>query len=115
MAQGKKVVLTDEQKRTIEQLAALFLTRKEIIANMKLDMNPQTFSLHFNDIYEKGRDYGCSILRAKQVEVAKNGNVTMLIWLGKQYLGQREPNNEIDLKETDLKTIADAILKASNG
>jgi methylphosphotriester-DNA--protein-cysteine methyltransferase len=29
-------------------------------------------------------------LLAKQIEVAKNGNVSMLIWLGKQYLGQSE-------------------------
>lgn len=27
-------------------------------------------------------------LRAKQLEIAYNGNVSMLIWLGKQYLGQ---------------------------
>lgn len=31
-------------------------------------------------------------LRAKQLEVALKGNVTMLIWLGKQRLDQREPD-----------------------
>lgn len=29
-------------------------------------------------------------LRTKQVQVALAGNVTMLIWLGKQYLGQKD-------------------------
>lgn len=29
-------------------------------------------------------------LRLKQFEVALSGNVTMLIWLGKQYLGQTD-------------------------
>ena len=29
-------------------------------------------------------------LREKQWEVAMDGNVQMLIWLGKQYLGQRD-------------------------
>ena len=29
-------------------------------------------------------------LRAKQVEMALDGNVTMLVWLGKQLLGQKE-------------------------
>ena len=29
-------------------------------------------------------------LRTKQVEMALDGNVTMLIWLGKQMLGQKE-------------------------
>ena len=29
----------------------------------------------------------------------ENGNTTMLIWLGKQYLGQREPKLEITQDE----------------
>jgi hypothetical protein len=29
-------------------------------------------------------------LRSKQVQLALAGNVTMLIWLGKQYLGQKD-------------------------
>ena len=33
-------------------------------------------------------------LRRKQFEVAMNGNVAMLIWLGKQYLGQADKIEE---------------------
>ena len=29
-------------------------------------------------------------LRKKQIEMAMDGNVQMLIWLGKQYLGQQD-------------------------
>jgi hypothetical protein len=29
-------------------------------------------------------------MRRKQMEVAMSGNVTMLIWLGQQYLGQAD-------------------------
>lgn len=42
-------------------------------------------------------------LRQKQIDVALKGNVTMLIWLGKQYLGQVEKiENDLsgDMKET---------------
>lgn len=33
-------------------------------------------------------------LLAKQLEVARNGNVAMLIWLGKQYLGQSDKQDQ---------------------
>ena len=42
----------------------------------------------FLEAYEKGRSEGRTSLRKWQFEAAKNRNITMLIWLGKQYLGQ---------------------------
>ena len=39
---------------------------------------------------------GKSSLRRLQWKAAMNGNVTMLIWLGKQYLGQADKTNYID-------------------
>jgi hypothetical protein len=38
----------------------------------------------------EGRARLCQSLKRKQVELADAGNVTMLIWPGKQYLGQRD-------------------------
>lgn len=40
--------------------------------------------------WEKGRASGKLSLRRKQTEMANAGNVTMLIWLGKQLLGQKD-------------------------
>ena len=37
-------------------------------------------------------------LRKAQFELALSGNCTMLIWLGKQYLNQREQPSELDSK-----------------
>lgn len=37
---------------------------------------------------------GNSLLKAKQMQVAMSGNVTMLIWLGKQRLEQGDKHNE---------------------
>ena len=41
-------------------------------------------------------------LREKQWEVAMEGNVQMLIWLGKQHLGQSDKPS--DIKEDELPT-----------
>ena len=41
-------------------------------------------------------------LEDRQWEVAMDGNVQMLIWLGKQYLGQSEKSN--DMSEDELPT-----------
>lgn len=37
-----------------------------------------------------------STLLAKQIETAMSGNVSMLIWLGKNYLGQRDEPTFMD-------------------
>ena len=42
------------------------------------------------DLIEKGRENGRSSLRRIQWKSALGGNTTMQIWLGKQYLGQRD-------------------------
>ena len=47
---------------------------------------------------------GDAILKAKQFEAAINDkNISMLIWLGKQRLGQKD-KNETDLTVTDMVT-----------
>jgi len=48
-------------------------------------------------------------LEDKQWEVAMDGNIQMLIWLGKQYLGQSDNPNDVNDNELpsgfDLKVI----------
>jgi hypothetical protein len=44
----------------------------------------------FLNAYKKGCADIKESLRRKQLDIAKAGNVTMLIWLGKQILGQRD-------------------------
>lgn len=46
------------------------------------------------------RSEGKELLKAKQFETAMSGNVSMQIWLGKQYLGQRD-KSETDHNITD--------------
>ena len=44
----------------------------------------------YSGIIAKGRSEGKKSLRKAQMEKALNGDVRMLMWLGKQYLGQNE-------------------------
>ena len=50
---------------------------------------------NFSDYYKKNSGEGKISLRRLQWQAAQGGNVTMLIWLGKQYLGQadKQENN----------------------
>ena len=55
--------------------------------------------IDFASYSEEKSQSGRMSLRRKQFDVALGGNVTMLIWLGKQYLGQK------DKTETMLDTV----------
>jgi DNA-binding CsgD family transcriptional regulator len=76
----------------IERLAKCGLTNKEIAEALGYDEN--TLKRNFEIFLIKGRANLKERLKRKQIQVAMQGNVTMLIWLGKQYLGQAEKIEE---------------------
>ena len=80
-----KVVIPEEQ---VAQLAEYHCTNKEMADFF--DVPLQTFMDNFRDIITKHRIITKQRLRKKQLEVALSGDKTMLIWLGKQMLGQTE-------------------------
>lgn len=47
-------------------------------------------STDFSAYSQQKRESGDALLREKQMELAKTGNLGMLIWLGKQRLGQAD-------------------------
>ena len=49
--------------------------------------------LAFSVYSQQKREHGKTILRSKQWETAMTGDKTMLIWLGKQYMEQRETHD----------------------
>ena len=55
-----------------------------------LSVNKKTLERRFLGVMEKGRNTRNVSLRRKQVELAMRGDKTMLIWLGKQFLGQSD-------------------------
>ena len=81
----------------IQNLASIFCTNREIAAMMSCSTD--TLVRNYADHIKKGREQGKSSLRRRQWEKAMEGNTTMLIWLGKQYLEQKDqPIAEVDKK-----------------
>lgn len=72
----------------VTELAANGMIQREIAVILKCSTD--TIQRHFAKEYEDGRELCNSKLRSKQVELALAGNTTLLIWLGKQRLGQSE-------------------------
>lgn len=82
----------NKEEITIQKLASYGLTNKEIAEALGYDDN--TLKRNFEIFLIKGKANLKERLKRKQIQVAMQGNVTMLIWLGKQYLGQAEKIEE---------------------
>lgn len=82
----------DIDPEMVVKLASLGCTTKDIGA--VLGCSDQTLNRRFEDELAEGRAKLRNRLRQKQVEVAMAGNVSMLIWLGKQLLDQTDRINQ---------------------
>ena len=96
----------NKEEITIQNLAGYGLTNKEIAEALGYDDN--TLKRNFEIFLIKGRVNLKERLKRKQISVAMQGNVTMLIWLGKQYLGQAEKIEEsgdynVKIERTEVK------------
>ena len=68
---------------TLEEIAAFFEVTKQTIINYR--KRPE-----FREVMENGRLQGLVSLRRAQFTNALKGNATMQVWLGKQWLGQKD-------------------------
>lgn len=109
----KSIALTKEE---IKKLAVNGCTDKHIA--IRAGISESTLQKRFRKELDEGRaELRESILKA-QIELAvKKQNATMLIWLGKQYLGQRDvlplriDENELEQK---LHNVVIELTDASN-
>tara|TARA_Y100000401_G_scaffold10522_1_gene7192 strand:- start:4768 stop:5079 length:312 start_codon:yes stop_codon:yes gene_type:complete len=85
MARPKKHNIDTEQ---LEKLASYGCTNREIASFF--NCSESLIKKSYSSFLTKGRDKGKMRLRQMQWKAADRGNVTMLIWLGKQVLGQSE-------------------------
>jgi hypothetical protein len=90
MARPQKLI----DVKQVEELAAIDCTYEEMAA--VLDCSTKTLKRRFGPLIEKGRESGKTSLRRAQFKAAIGGNVTMLIWLGKQRLGQADDRGPKD-------------------
>lgn len=105
-------------EKQVEALAKIGCCGEEIAA--VIGCSRDTIERRFAAVVKRGHDSRNASLRRAQYEVAvKQKNATMLIWLGKQFLGQRDNidanvnlGGSIEIRETDEEGIlaaADAI------
>ena len=85
MARPKKYDIEPEQ---VERLAGYGCTNIEIASFFGCDES--LIRKSYSESLTKGREKGKIRLRQMQWTAAGNGNVAMLIWLGKQLLGQTD-------------------------
>ena len=108
-----RINLEPEQVR---KLAAIHCTVDEIADVMAVSRD--TIYRNYKDQLDIGRAEGKMSLRADQLKAAKNGSGAMLIWLGKQILGQKD-QQEIAVVDEEEKRLSeedvDAMLNKITG
>jgi hypothetical protein len=94
----RRIVMPED----VYKLAAIGCTDSDIAR--WFDIAESTLKYNFSEILQKGREDLKQSLRMAQLKLALNGNAVMLIWLGKNLLGQSDnpgANNEQPLPWQD--------------
>lgn len=95
---------------TFKELCRIQCTLEEIASVMNVSDRTierwcqREFKESFVDTYKKFSEDGKMSLRRLQFRAAENGSVPMMIWLGKQWLGQTE-KQEVAVAKKDDETI----------
>ena len=107
MARPRKEIDQDN----FEKLCGLFCTLDDIAAFFKVSRDTverwckRTYKEGFAEVYKKFSAKGRTSLRRWQFQAAEKGSTAMLIFLGKNYLGQHDTvqmESEADGKLADL-------------
>lgn len=88
-----RLILNDFGKETVENLAGMMCTDEEIASILGVSVDTlvnENNKAAFSEYKKRGQSKGRASLRRMQYDAAKKGNSSMLIWLGKQYLDQKE-------------------------
>lgn len=96
---GRTLAKVDDAQ--VEALASICCTQEEIaiIVGCSVDTLQRRFAVEI----ENGRATAKASLRRQQFKQAMNGHTGMLVWLGKQLLGQRDKSDVHTDGETTLR------------
>jgi len=86
---GRPKLVIDE--KLVADLARIQCTQAEIAAICGCSVG--TINERYSELIKSESDKGKSSLRRWQWKAAEKGNVTMMIWLGKNMLGQSDRND----------------------
>ena len=95
-----KLILNEEGKQLVEILAGYMCTDEEIAASLHTTVNVLTNANNketFGECKKRGVDAGKASLRRKQFKLAER-NASMAIFLGKNYLGQKDYPDTDDIE-----------------
>ena len=112
MAGAPKKQINQEQ---FEKLCAIQCTKLEIcevlgVTDKTLDRwCKETYNKHFSVIFREKRQGGRASLRRAQFETAMSGNSSLLIWLGKNWLGQSDNPVQEDASNNSMTALADIL------
>lgn len=71
----------------------------------------RTYGMRFSEVFQIKRKSGMIGLRRAQYQTAiEDRNPTLLIWLGKQWLGQTEKPSSADAQEPEISDEIEALL-----
>ena len=92
----------------VRELAAIQCTQEEMASVLRCSVDTIKRRMgedeSFAEAIKGGKEGGKASLRRMQFKAAQNGSHTMLIWLGKQYLGQK------DRSETEFKDVTPLVI-----
>lgn len=120
----RKKRITKKEWGSVDYMCMIHCTGEEIAGVLGIDYD----TLNRNCKEQKGKSIseyikerqknGKMSLRRAQWKAAEKGNVTMLIWLGKQWLNQtekKEVTTTIDAKDNFIEAISDSAKKDWEG
>jgi len=93
----------DIDAKEVEKLASYGCKNTEIADFFGCDTD--TLTRRFKDILVKGRAGLKKRIRKAQIDFALKGNATLLIWLGKNELGQSDGDANNGLSDTEISTL----------
>ena len=113
-----KLVLNETGKAVIINMSSIMCTDEEIAACLGVTVETlqnKDNNDAFLECKEKGIGNGKKSLRRIQFEIAKKGNATMAIWLGKQWLGQKEKIDDEFGEKSDGGATVNIVLTDTSG
>ena len=102
--------LTPKEWDSVKYMAMIHCTGEEIAGVMQMDYDTlnrnckEKYGYPISEYIKKNQSNGKMSLRRMQWKSAENGNVTMQIFLGKQWLGQKE-NTDVSVSVNEDDTI----------
>lgn len=91
--ENKKII----DPKEVQKLASIGMKNSEIAEY--LDIDDSTLNYNFKQYLTKGRHDLKVSLRRAQISLALSGNATLLIWLGKNILGQSDSPLDSDANQ----------------